>query len=525
MSQQLEYQVEAIPTNGIPTQQPQATAGTLRAEGAEATIQASRVWHRTHTRARRPWPWRVGVAGLIIVTVAMLLWQSYRPQVVSVIQPTLTTITESLSTTGRVSGTMETLVGVQASGIMDRLLVREGDRVTAGQQLAVLKNNVAEAQVAQAQAALNTVRAQFAQVARAPLHSDIETAAEQVRQARAQLAQQHTAVAQAEHAVAQARAQLRQLEAEQDLTAKQYERSAQLAARGFIAQTEFDQAHTNRRVAEDKVWAQQQALAAAQANVRALQAGAEAAQANVRAQEARLRTVQTGVRSEDIQVARERVEEAEHALQVTRQQATNAMVTAPFAGTVTVIYAEVGQSVGAQGVLKLVSRDVEIRVDVDESHLADVSAGQEVILSSSTFQESTFRGTVSKIAAAVDEARGTVTVTIVPMAPPEWLRLGQTVQVNIITHPAVQRLLVPATAIILVADHSGVLVVEHGQAQQKTVLTRPPTAQGVPVLVGLTVHDRVITNPQGIEANTAVRIRGGTREATPCLPLPGAQSC
>ena len=88
---------------------------------------------------------------------------------------------------------------------------------------------------------------------------------------------------------------------------------------------------------------------------------------------------------------------------------------------------------------------------------------------------------MSKIAAAVDEARGIVTVTIVPMAPPEWLRPGQTVQVNIITHPAVQRLLVPATAIILVADHSGVLVVEHGQAQPKTVLTRPPTAQGVPV--------------------------------------------
>ena len=228
------------------------------------------------------------------------------------------------------------------------------------------------------------MRAQFAQVARAPLHSDIETAAEQVRQARAQLAQQRTAVAQAGHAVAQARAQLRQLEAEQELAVKQYERSAQLTARGFIAQTEFDQAHTSRRVAEDKVRAQQQALAAAQANVRALQAGAEAPRPTCGLRRPAW-TVQTGARSEDIQVARERVEEAEHALQVTRQQATNAIVTAPFAGTVTVIHAEVGQSVGAQGVLKLVSRDVEIRVDVD-SHLADVSVGQDVVLSSSTFQ-------------------------------------------------------------------------------------------------------------------------------------------
>ena len=130
MSQQLEYQVEAAPKSGIPTP-PHAMAGTLRPEGAEATPQASRVRRRTPTRTQRLWPWRVGGLGLTVVTVAMLLWQSHRPQVVSVIQPTLTTITESLATTGRVNGTMETLVGAQASGIMDRLLVREGDRVTA----------------------------------------------------------------------------------------------------------------------------------------------------------------------------------------------------------------------------------------------------------------------------------------------------------------------------------------------------------------------------------------------------------
>jgi len=50
----------------------------------------------------------------------------------------------------------ETFVGAQATGIVDKLFVREGDRVTAGQQLAILKNDVAEAQVAQAQQAVRT---------------------------------------------------------------------------------------------------------------------------------------------------------------------------------------------------------------------------------------------------------------------------------------------------------------------------------------------------------------------------------
>jgi HlyD family secretion protein len=432
--------------------------------------------------------------------------------VVSIIQPTVTIITESLATTGRVSGTTETLVGAQAAGIVDRLFVREGDRVAAGTQLAVLKNDVAIAQVVQAQAVLNTARTQLAQVARAPLRSDIEAAAEQVRQARAQLDQQRATAAQAEHAVAQARAQLNQLEAERDLAIKQDERNRQLAARGFIAQTEYDQAYANRRVAEEKVQAQQQALAVAQASLRAARAGVEAAQATVRVQDARLQTVQTGARPEDIQVVRERVVEAEQALQVARQQAANALVTAPFAGSVTAIHAEVGQTVGAQGVLKLVSQNVEIRVEVDESHLADLSVGQEVMLSSSTFRDRIFRGAVAKIAAAVDASRGTVTVTIDPTAPPDWLRPGQTLNVNIITHPAAQRLLIPATAIIQVGNHSGVLVVEHGQARQKTIVTRPPTAQGVPVLAGLTMHDQVITNPRGLEANDAVRIRATGHE-------------
>jgi len=251
-----------------------------------------------------------------------------------------------------------------------------------------------------------------------------------------------------------------------------------------------------------------------QANVQAARAGVEAAQANVQAQEARRRTVQAGARPEDIQVARQRVEEAERTLQVARQQAANALVTAPFAGRVTAINTEVGQTIGTHGVLKLVRQDTEIRAEVDESHLADLGVGQDVILSSSTFHDSTFRGKVAKIAAAVDEVRGTVVVTITPVAPPDWLRPGQTINVNIILHPSAQRLLVPATAVIRVGDYSGVLVIEQGQARTKTVITRPPIAQGVPVLTGLTVHDRVIMNPQGIEAGDTVHVRGDRRDHT-----------
>ena len=101
--------------------------------------------------------------------------------------------------------------------------------------------------------------------------------------------------------------------------------------------------------------AAQLAIEVAQANVRSVQAGVQAAQANVNVLEARLRTVRTGATPEEIEVARQRIADAEQALRVAQQQVQEAVVTAPFAGIITAINAELGQPVGTQGVVRLVS--------------------------------------------------------------------------------------------------------------------------------------------------------------------------
>jgi multidrug efflux pump subunit AcrA (membrane-fusion protein) len=365
-------------------------------------------------RARRKWLLRLVLLLAVFVAIALVLWYTLPPQEVSLIQATVTTITETIASSGRVRGVTETVVGAQAAGIVETLYVDEGDRVTAGQALAMLKRGVAEARLAQAEQALNTARAQLAQVESSPLRSEVEAAAEQVRQAQAQLAQQRAAVQQAQQSVAQSRAQLQQLQAELELAATQLERSAALLDRNFISRAEYDQAQTQYRIAEQRVTAAQQAIEVAQANVQAAQAGVQAAQANVKALEARLRTVQTGATPEEIDVAHQRVADAEQGLRVARQQVQEAVVTAPFAGIITAINAELGQSVGTQGVVRLVSSALEIRLDVDEGNLADLAVGQEAVISSSVFPGDTFRGRVSEIGAAVDQTRGTVTVRVTP---------------------------------------------------------------------------------------------------------------
>ena len=474
---------------------------------AAAKTSVPRPPHPARSRARRKWLRRTVILLAVVVAVALARWYTLRPQEISLIQPTVTTITETIASSGRVRGVTETVVGAQAAGIVETLYVDEGDRVTAGQLLAVLKHDVAEARLAQAEQALHTARAQLAEVESRPLPSEVEAAAEQVRQAQAQLAQQRAAVQQPQQSVPQSRAQLHQLRAELELAATQLERSAALLDRNFISRAEYDQAQTQYRVAEERVAAAQQAVEVAQANVRAAQAGVQAAQANVKALEARLRTVQIGATPEELEVARQRVAEAEQALRVARQQVREAVVTAPFAGIITAINAELGQPVGTQGVVRLVSSALEIRLDVDESNLADLAVGQEAVISSSVFPGDTFRGRVSEIGAAVDQTRGTVTVRVTPLQPPDWLRPGQTVNVNIITHRAVPRLLIPATAVGRSGDQTVVYVVENGRALEKVALTRPPTPQGVPVLAGLSAEDRIIADVRGLTAGERVRVR------------------
>lgn len=479
---------------------------TISGDGRPARTEAPAPRH-DRAGAWRPWPVWLAILTVVVLVAVAWRWQTQRPQDVFLIHPTVTTITETIASSGRVHGVTETVVGAQTSGIIERLVVVEGDQLTAGQPIAVLKHDVAEARVAQAEQAIKTARAQLAQLERGPLSSEVDAAVEQVRQAQAQLAQQRAALQQAQQSVAQADAQWYQLQAELDFAAIQLERSETLLERNYIARVELDQARMQFRVAERRVAAAQQAVISAQANVQALEAAVQAAQANVRALEARLRTVQTGATPEEIDVAMHRVEDAEHALLVARQQMAEAIVTAPFAGTVTAITTEPGQAVGTQGVVQLVSTALEIRLDVDESNLADLAVAQEAVISSSAFPADTFHGRVAEVGAAVDPARGTVTVKVAPLQPPPWLRPGQTVNVNIITQQTVPRMLIPQSAISRSGDQTVVFVVENGRALQKAVITRPPTSRGIPVLVGLSAEDRIIANAQTISAGERVRVK------------------
>lgn len=462
---------------------------------------------RQHSKMSRKWIVRIGVLSVVVLAGSFFLWYSQRPARVVIVQAKQAAITETITSSGRVGGITETNVGAQSQGIVEKLYVDEGSTVVMGQQLALIKNDVAEAQILQAQATVNTARSQLELVSRGALASDIDATMEQVSQAQAQAEQQRAAIVQAQKNVLQTRSQLAQLEAERDLAKKNLGRSASLIEAGVIARSEYDQSLTTSLVADKKVATQKQAIELAQSGVRSAQAGLKSAQANVAVQQARQRTIQSGARPEDISVARQQISEADKALTVARQQAANAIVTAPFAGTVTKINTQTSQTVGSQGVLTLVSAQLEIRLDVDESNLSSLRIGQLTVISSGAFSNSTFRGTVSELGAAVDQTRGTIEVKVVPNQPPAWLRPGQTVDVNIITAENVNRLLVPQTALARSGDETVVFMIENGKVVQKPVLTRPITKEGVPVLSGLNPKDFIISNASLVKVGDKVQAK------------------
>jgi HlyD family secretion protein len=497
----------------------------------------------SYTEEREPRPrrsrrwllwWALVIAG-IAAAVALVRWRMAAPTPVVVIRPTPRTVVETVAASGRVSARRDTVIGAQLQGVVAELLVDEGDVVARGQALARMRNDVLPAQVRQAEQALQTARAQLAQAAAGPRPSELEAARAQVRQAaalvrqrQAQLAEERARLGQAEAAVRQraaeverARAAVRSAEARRDLARSNRDRYQSLLAEGAVARQTVDQAESEFQTAEAEVAAAREGVATAQAGVAAAQAGVSAArqaavnaragvaaaQAAMRGAEQELRTLAAGPRAEAVAVARQRVREAEAALRVAWEQAQTAIVRAPFPGTVTAIVAEPGAPVGAGGVVRLVqTARPEILADVDESNLADLRVGQRAVITSSTFRGKRLDARVREIGAQVDEARGTIEVTVVPEGPSDWLRPGQTVDVNVITAEAARRLVVPRSAIRREGDRNVLLLAREGRAVAQSVVIGPVEGDAVPVLEGLSSDDPVIRDATRVEPGARVRV-------------------
>jgi len=249
------------------------------------------------------------------------------------------------------SGTVEATdaqLGFQAPGRIIALTPREGDRVTAGQELARLDRAELEAKRAQSEA-----QVEAAQAALAELESGSRR--EEIAQARAALA------------VAEERRQ----DAERDLG-----RTRRLFEGGAVSREALDKA----------------------------QVGLDVARAQRTQAAEQLRLVEAGPRQERKAAARAQVSQAEAAVQGVEATLSNTVLTAPFDGVVTVRHREPGEVVPAGSpVLTLMDpRSRFVRIYIPENRVGAVRLGTRAAITADTYPGKTYPGEVSFIASEAE---------------------------------------------------------------------------------------------------------------------------
>lgn len=229
---------------------------------------------------------------------------------------------------------------------------------------------------------------------------------------------------------------------------------------------------------------------------------------------AQIKVVLAQPRWEDVELAQAQVDEARQTLKLAAEKLRQAVVIAPFSGIVTSIVTEIGGVTGAtQPVLKLVQSGVpEIRLDVDENNLGRLKVGQRAVVSSNAFPGAQFQARLRQIGAEVNAQRGTVELRMSPVAPPTWLRPGQTLNVNVIVDEGSKRLTIPITALASKNGRTSVFTVRDGRAHLQAIQAGPTGDEQVPVTAGLSSLDLVIDSPGDITSGQKVRAARSTNE-------------
>jgi len=342
----------------------------------------------------------------------------------------------SVGANGTLKPAQQVPLSFGVGGTVASVEVEVGERVQAGQKLALLDTTELERAVAQAELDLRTAQTQLAQVA-----ADAEPMPERVLAASA-------AITQARAALTQARVQAGQRSNQAIIDSWELEQAADAVQ---DAQNEYQKVVDDPRTTTwapsspeardlddaeehyDVVLARYEMHAADHAYAVAIaDAEARLAQAQLSLYEA-----QNPRASEEITLAQLDVERAQLALEAAQADLAQATLRVPFDGIIAAVPVSVGEwaapGVTAVELLDLSQWHVETK-NVGELQIGRVQVGQEVLVRVNAFRDETLHGHVETISPVAVVQQGDTTYTLmIALAPTDLnLRPGMTAQVEII---------------------------------------------------------------------------------------------
>lgn len=399
-----------------------------------------------------------------ILVAATLLWSFVfvRGPRVDVVKPEIGPIKQTLVFSARVSSIARIDMASTVTARVERVMVREGDRVKAGQLLVQLDDDEFNAQLSQASASLATSQAR--------LRSQNEVAAPVSSQAQQQ-------------------AQTNLDFARQELT-----RNRTLMEKGFISEARLKEFERAVAVAQS---AFEQSRSQAASNSKT---GAETLAASTR------------------------IKESDAALALARARLAQTRIVAPADGRVVFRGVELGDVVQPGRRLLSVAADGETRLiaQIDEKNLSLLREGQKAAALTDAFPEKPFAAELTYLSPAVDATRGTVEARLRIAEPPAFLRDDMTVSVEVISSQKDRAMTLPASTLREADGKTFVLTLVNGRATATPVRAGIRSPLRVEIVEGLAADATVIVDSTIVDGQRVRERPASTRKASTFeAPMPG----
>ena len=318
--------------------------------------------------------------------------------------------TPSGSYAAEIAADQQVAVSAQVGGQVLEVLVDVGDQVKEGDVLARLDSAALEAQRAQALASLEAAKSQLELLQDPAKAQDVAAANAAIEAASAAYNRAANGPTNEEQRMAEAQL-----------------RSAQAAV--TIAQAAYNRVKGDPNIGmmPQSLQLQQATLAAegAQAQYDKLMKGATpdqvaAAAAQVASARAGLQKLLDGAKPAQIEAATAQMHAAENALYLATLQVEKATITAPMDGVVSKLQTAAG-AMAAPGtpLLTLLSNDVRITAQVEETLLPVLAPGQPATIRVDAYPDRAINGTIAFIAPELDPTTRTVAVTVRPDNTPD----------------------------------------------------------------------------------------------------------
>jgi multidrug efflux pump subunit AcrA (membrane-fusion protein) len=340
---------------------------------------------------------------------------------------TLEDVKPVVSATGKVVPGRYSRLSVTIPGVVEQVLVAEGDQVQQGEVLLRLKGEedlnaaitAAKLEVAAAQKALDDLY-KNAETAKTQALEAIALYEKVVRDARYQLDNFTPPQAQAKMSTAEALA-----------WAKQRLDAAYAAFLPYKYYPENDATRKDRKEDYDDAQADYNAA------VKRLQYETELAVAQANLQKALddYATWKDGPDPEELAVAQARLENAHAALSAAQAKLEDLELRAPFSGTISEVNVRLGEWINPGIPVMVIADLADLQIettDLNEIDAARVKVGNPVVVTFDALPGVEVQGVVKSIAPKASEGSGVnYTVVIIPEKLPELLRWGMTAFVDI----------------------------------------------------------------------------------------------